>query len=249
MKKYFGFTLAEVLITLGIIGVVAAMTIPTLISNTNSAKFRSQFKKTLSTVNQAALMSVAQYDFDYAATNNECDDNSATDNANELKSFCAIYNGTLSGAKYIKSLGGELKSAKGAYSVTSKSDLLSGGSADGAAVNIVNYYGYLLADGSLIAFPQSAAACAVPLGSTVAGVYTNNQVFSENCIGFIDVNGATLPNTEVSCGEGQATGLIGSACTVPNDAAHMTDVFPVAFHDSTVEPISNAAQYILTTAK
>ena len=31
MKK--GFTLAEVLITLGIIGVVAAMTIPTLIAN------------------------------------------------------------------------------------------------------------------------------------------------------------------------------------------------------------------------
>ena len=31
MTKRFGFTLAEVLITLGIIGVVAAMTIPTLI--------------------------------------------------------------------------------------------------------------------------------------------------------------------------------------------------------------------------
>ena len=52
MTKRFGFTLAEVLITLGIIGVVAAMTIPTLISNTNGAKFRSQFKKTLSTLNQ-----------------------------------------------------------------------------------------------------------------------------------------------------------------------------------------------------
>ena len=52
MTKRFGFTLAEVLITLGIIGVVAAMTIPTLIANTNSAKFRSQFKKTLSTLNQ-----------------------------------------------------------------------------------------------------------------------------------------------------------------------------------------------------
>ena len=36
----FGFTLAEVLITLGIIGVVAAMTIPTLIANTNGAKYR-----------------------------------------------------------------------------------------------------------------------------------------------------------------------------------------------------------------
>ncbi len=32
MKKLFGFTLAEVLITLGIIGVVAAMTIPTLMT-------------------------------------------------------------------------------------------------------------------------------------------------------------------------------------------------------------------------
>ena len=35
MSKRFGFTLAEVLITLGIIGVVAAMTIPTLITNYN----------------------------------------------------------------------------------------------------------------------------------------------------------------------------------------------------------------------
>ena len=36
MSKRFGFTLAEVLITLGIIGVVASMTIPTLIQNYNT---------------------------------------------------------------------------------------------------------------------------------------------------------------------------------------------------------------------
>ena len=47
MRKNNGFTLAEVLITLGIIGVVAALTIPTLISNTNSRRFASQFKKSL----------------------------------------------------------------------------------------------------------------------------------------------------------------------------------------------------------
>ena len=35
MKSKKGFTLAEVLITLAVIGVVAAMTIPTLISNIN----------------------------------------------------------------------------------------------------------------------------------------------------------------------------------------------------------------------
>ena len=33
MKTKFGFTLAEVLITLGIIGVVAALTLPSLVTN------------------------------------------------------------------------------------------------------------------------------------------------------------------------------------------------------------------------
>lgn len=46
------FTLAEVLITLGIIGVVAAMTIPTLIGNINDIRFRSQFFKSYSLLKQ-----------------------------------------------------------------------------------------------------------------------------------------------------------------------------------------------------
>lgn len=44
-KKFFGFTLAEVLITLGVIGIVAAMTIPTLIKNTQDAQFKAAYKK------------------------------------------------------------------------------------------------------------------------------------------------------------------------------------------------------------
>lgn len=39
------FTLAEVLITLGIIGIVAALTIPSLVNNTNSKEFYSRCKK------------------------------------------------------------------------------------------------------------------------------------------------------------------------------------------------------------
>ena len=38
MKKKFGFTLAEVLITLGIIGIVSALTAPALSTNTQKAK-------------------------------------------------------------------------------------------------------------------------------------------------------------------------------------------------------------------
>ena len=47
------FTLAEVLITLGIIGVVAAITIPGLINNYKANKLRTQFLKSYSTIQQA----------------------------------------------------------------------------------------------------------------------------------------------------------------------------------------------------
>lgn len=51
-KAKFGFTLAEVLITLGIIGVVAALTIPRLINNYKAARLKSQFLKSYSTIQQ-----------------------------------------------------------------------------------------------------------------------------------------------------------------------------------------------------
>lgn len=47
MKR--GFTLSEVLITLAIIGVVAALTIPTISSNIQNAALKNQFKKFYST--------------------------------------------------------------------------------------------------------------------------------------------------------------------------------------------------------
>lgn len=57
MKK--GFTLAEVLITLVIIGVIAAMTIPTLMNSTNNQEFRVGLKKAISTLNQAMSLNYA----------------------------------------------------------------------------------------------------------------------------------------------------------------------------------------------
>ena len=52
MKYKFGFTLAEVLITLGIIGVVAALTIPTLITKYKNQVTVNQLKKHYSVVSQ-----------------------------------------------------------------------------------------------------------------------------------------------------------------------------------------------------
>ena len=250
MTKRFGFTLAEVLITLGIIGVVAAMTIPTLIANTNSAKFRSQFKKTLSTMNQAALMGQAQYDMNYADATKACSETVNTHTAaahdpDTDASICAILNGTLSGKQYVAAVK-DLQSSKGAYQVTpatTTSGLAEttankgvGFTAGTAAAPGNTVIGYALADGSLFAFDSGAKDCTA----------------SAPCYGFIDVNGATLPNKEVTCSNGTAAATTGdnaAACTVPNDAAHMTDVFPVKFYDSTVEPNSDAARYVLTTSK
>ncbi len=45
---------------LPIIGIVAAMTIPTLISNTDNAKNKAVYKKSLATLNQALMMGEAQ---------------------------------------------------------------------------------------------------------------------------------------------------------------------------------------------
>ncbi len=56
-----GFTLAEVLITLAVIGVVAAMTIPTLVSKYHEKQRITQLKKAYSVLNQAFTRAVADY--------------------------------------------------------------------------------------------------------------------------------------------------------------------------------------------
>ena len=68
MTKRFGFTLAEVLITLGIIGVVAAMTMPTLMNSTQGAQYKSAYKKALSALGQAVTLNVALDDYNFADT-------------------------------------------------------------------------------------------------------------------------------------------------------------------------------------
>ena len=56
-KAKFAFTLAEVLITLGIIGIVAAMTIPGLISNYQKKQTVTKLQKAISILNQAYKLS------------------------------------------------------------------------------------------------------------------------------------------------------------------------------------------------
>ena len=66
MMKKNGFTLAEVLITLAIIGVVATLTLPALMTNTQEQQSRTALKKGINTLTEAAQMNQAIDGFDYA---------------------------------------------------------------------------------------------------------------------------------------------------------------------------------------
>ena len=52
-QRYTGFNLAEVLITLGIIGIVASMTIPTMLADIQQEQNVKTWRKTYSSLSQA----------------------------------------------------------------------------------------------------------------------------------------------------------------------------------------------------
>ena len=60
-KKSFGFTLAEVLITLGIIGIVAVLTIPQVVKNYKEKATVTHLKKAYSIMGQAWQMATLKY--------------------------------------------------------------------------------------------------------------------------------------------------------------------------------------------
>lgn len=228
------FTLAEVLITLGIIGVVAAMTIPNLIANINGLRFRNQFKKTISTLNQAVRMSQAQYGFNFAemveVKGNDC----ASQNPEEVQTICSLLNGTLTGVTYY----GEVSKSSHLKNVYTNTDSL-------ATSSIDDLYAWGLSDGSIL-FASLDSKCTLEGNPPVMpnlGYY--------GCWAYIDVNGITKPNKEVRCTVGRTTSADEEPdnCIVKNDANHLTDIYPIIFFDSSVVPGSNAALYVLKTAK
>ncbi|MBQ8459630.1 type II secretion system protein [bacterium] len=225
-----GFTLAEVLITLGVIGVVAAMTIPTLIANINGQRYRSQFKKTLSTLNQAGRMAQAQYDFSFADIDvqgwRQTKEEIEKANPETEKSLAAILNGTITGITYIIHNATSDAPYKQINATLTKNTLIG------------DYDGWLLPDGALVMF------------SVGIDGYCDN--LDERCEGFIDVNGISLPNKEVSCSSGETKTIWNEdyeECVVKNNANDMTDIFPIVIYKNQVIPATNAAKYVLDTTK
>lgn len=232
MKK--GFTLAEVLITLGIIGIVAAMTIPTLLANIKGVKYRSKFKKSLSTVNQALRQNKAHYDWSFGDINRYGCANGAGDTSDNIMSICAIFNSNLAGATYYPS-------GKHIYNPPE--------------VNSAYHVAYTLADGAIIMINFDAQNCTLPIGSVLNEGFLNTTKSYwyggghglSNCGGLIDVNGKSLPNKITKCSKEETKKAPDKPCIVHNKDIY--DIFPVVFHDSTVEPSTNASKYVFNMAK
>ena len=225
MKKFSAFTLAEVLITLGIIGVVAAMTMPTLINQTNGAQYRAAFKKELSVISQAVTLNVALEDFDFA----------------DLTTSDTTGMGTLTTM---------LKNRTNVVRVATKDDIGSDYVPQAAPATNVSYDNaartnngnnapQLAIDGWDTALMFNDGSMFMYKAADVTGCTAaeNGTGTAKVCYGWFDVNGMKGPNKETRCDSTTTN----DTCTVKIP----TDIFPVKFFDQTILPASNAGRAVL----
>ena len=242
-KRFDAFTLAEVLITLGIIGVVAAMTMPTLMNQTNGAQYKAAYKKALSAISQGVTLNVALDDVSFADTKIGT---AGTKDANSdgTASVASLLNTRMNIVKAsdadnsgygTTTVGGESTSNfPGTVSTKvcqepGKQPGDTGCTIESADVTPDTFL--FFNDGSMFAFKAAdAAAC-----TKSAANADNNKA----CFGVIDVNGTKGPNKVVACDNADAS--TEANCTVSNP----TDIYPVEFYDQTILPASPAAKAVL----
>lgn len=171
MKINKAFTLAEVLITLGIIGIVAAMTIPTLINNSQKNQYVAQLQKMTSVLNNGFKLIMA---------NTNCNDIACTgiidasqDNTVDNMKAANVFN--IAKVCHINQAGCHDKQVY----------LLNG---NNAWIPSANYSMLVFNDGSIMGLmPPLYPNCDYNDG---------NKQYSVICIyqAFIDINGTKTPN-------------------------------------------------------
>lgn len=170
-KRTLAFTLAEVLITLGIIGIVAEMTIPTLVANITQSKFINSWKKTYATLQQVQATIINENgELSYGFTGL----------ASSPAGGTSFKNGFLPYFKTIKSCDAGTSVTNGCYN-----DSVGFRNLDNSAIsNYVihpNAASFVLTDGTFILFMP---------GASMAGGKFDTDSFI-----FVDVNGSDKPNT------------------------------------------------------
>lgn len=173
MKK--GFTLAEILITLGIIGVVAAITIPTLVNNYQKSQYVTGLQKTFAILNAA----FKKYAADQGCNDMECTGLFSDTIAHKQADWDDFFNNYL---KVIKNCG--LNVNQGCFPTEAYFNAAGTETPD----NSNTYYKVVLSDGQSIGFQLFALNC---------NYYTtmeNNPLYRTCARIIIDTNGMRGPN-------------------------------------------------------
>ena len=252
-----GFTLAEVLITLGIIGVVAAMTMPTLINSTQGAQYKTAYKKALSVMSQAVVMNIALDDYDLSQTVAGANGAEA-DHSTETQTLYTLFKNRMN---VVKVSGKEEIGTVTADDGTTSGDgykIIDAG--DATDIPEAGHFGGTGTDGTTVGAGKWAAlsTASIPdwtymffndgivfmFDNTQANCHAATNVQTDAyCSGWIDVNGIKGPNKVVRCDTGSIknVGTDEATCTVTNP----TDIYPIMFYDQTIVPASAAARAVL----
>ena len=188
IKNKRAFTLAEVLITLGIIGVVAALTLPSLIQNYKNKELITRTKRTYSNIQNAVL--AAQQD------NGNIGDNSALfDHSDGYAKVTENLSKYFNGAKYCKTKT-QAECSNFYYDIA-----FSGKSYDSNGNQKIDSTGsskIILNDGAVLYLSELIPNCDFTRNET----HYNEKGESSNFVNHVkycaiihfDVNGAKLPN-------------------------------------------------------
>ena len=170
MMKKNGFNLAEVLITLAIIGVVATMTLPALMTNTQEQQAKTGLKKGINTLTEAAQMNQAIDGFDWGSVTVQ----SGTTPSPDTQSIYGLLAKRTS-VDYSKSGTGKLPEGKGS-----------------APAVVQGNYTVFFRDGSAISFPTN-----LYMTGNTATVQQDGLVYGLSVL--FDTNGAKGPNILSNC--------------------------------------------------
>ncbi len=218
MKKY-GFTLAEVLITLAIIGVVATLTLPALMTNTAEQQYMTGLKKGINTISEAGQMSESLAGFNF----------SSIADASAGKGSCA------EGTQSIYCL----------FEKRAKIDDMKSGDANKAPVSkLYTQDGDIKQDGNFVIFFQDGTALSYnPKANETTKAYNLDALFDVNgAKGPNLISNCSKKLTARTVGDSGASD--DDACT-NKDNRVIRDQFPVRLEGSSVAPSTSVGRWVM----
>lgn len=213
------FTLAEVLITIGIIGVVAALTLPSIIANNKAKALEAGLKKGASTINQALLH--------YQADSGEPVKADGTLKAGELSSMIKQYFNIAYDCGYaynssiatgcVSNVGDNDsdKSSKAYQTLNGKSNI---------SLNFFDDAQFILTDGSMIFFENSNVSTRTYISVDVNGYKKGPNKLGEDLFMFqLNSGGILVPmgakgtdyysENDEYCSQTSTSNMNGAGCT------------------------------------